>query len=271
MQGADREPGRSQSPVENRRDCSTTVHLHDNRASRYNHGMRRIQRLFALQQIDLSLDTSRKRVREIDARLTESDALRAARQTDQNVRQHLGQLRVRAKDLELESSALDTQIKTVEDRMYSGAVKNPKELGDLQKDATSLRKRKSELDETQLELMLELEQVGQQAADARAGLMQIEAEWQRDQAALRAERARLVEDIAALDEQRKTQRADVPPPDLTAYDQLRSRRHGQAVTPVEDGTCSTCGVELSEHKIARLQREDGLIACGNCERLLIVA
>jgi predicted nucleic acid-binding Zn-ribbon protein len=226
--------------------------------------------LFALQQTDLDLDASRRRVRDIDALLIESDALRSARQSDQEIQQRIAQLRVRMKNLELESATLDAKIQSDDDRLYGGAVKNPKELGDLQKDAASLRRRKSDLDGTQLELMIELEQADQDAADIRSQLKRIEAEWQREQADLIAERDQLVERIETLDIQRKAQRAEALAPDLAIYDQLRTRRHGQVIASIRDGACGVCGVELSEHKVTRVKREDVLIACGNCERLLTV-
>jgi len=230
--------------------------------------MRRVQRLLALQQLDLDLDASRKRVRAIDALLTESDRLNAARQAGERIRQRLVQLHTRAKDLELESASLDAKIANVEDRLYSGAVKNPKELSDLQMDAGSLRRHKAELDEVQLQLMDELEQADQEAASIHAERAQIETEWQREQEALRAERARLVEHITVVETQRATERANVASEDLSAYDQLRPRRNGQAVAHVAEGACSVCGVEVSEYNIGKL-RHDLLIACSNCERLLI--
>ena len=232
--------------------------------------MRRVQRLLALQETDLELDASRRRVREIDALLTDSDALRAARQSDQHIQQRLAQLRPRLKDLGLESSALDGKITNAEARLYSGAIKNPKELSDLQKDVTSLRKHKSELDERQLELMLELEQVEQEAARVHTDLIHIETEWQREQATLQARRASLIEHIETVDAQRQAQRAEASAPDLAVYDQLRPRKHGQVVATIEAGTCGACGVEISEYTLAKAQRDDALIPCGNCERLLIV-
>jgi len=230
--------------------------------------MRRVQRLLALQQIDLDLDASRKRVRAIDALLTESDRLRAARQAGERIRQQLTQLRTRAKDLELESASLDAKIANVESRLYGGAVKNPKELSDLQRDAASLRRHKSELDETQLQLIDELEQADREAAGLRAELAQIEAGWQREQDALHAERAGLVEHISAVEAQRTTERATIASADLSTYDRLRPHKNGQAVAHVEEGMCGVCGVEVGEYAVGKL-RLDLLIACTNCERLLI--
>jgi len=230
--------------------------------------MRRAERLFELQKVELALDAARRRVREIDAQLTESDALRSARQLDQHSRGRIEQLRVRSKDLELQSTTLDNKIKSVDERLYSGAVKNPKELSDLQRDAASLRRHKSELDDALLNIMLDIEQADRERQVAHTDLARIEAGWQADQSALAAERARLLEQIAALDMARSAQRANVAPPDLVAYDRLRSQKHGQAVALLDEGMCGACGVQPSANKLAHLRRDDELITCGNCERIL---
>jgi hypothetical protein len=232
--------------------------------------MRRAARLLELQTIDLALDTARKRVRAIDGLLVESDALRAARQAAERSRSRLAQLHTRSKDLELQSTALDEKIKSVEDRLYSGAIKNPKELADLQKDAAALRRHKTELDDTLLGVLDEMEQAERERGERQVELAQVEAAWQRDQAALSGERAQLSERIAASDAERSALRADTPLDDLAVYDRLRAQKHGQAVARLEDGVCGACGVQPSANKMAHLQRDDALIACGNCERILVV-
>jgi predicted nucleic acid-binding Zn-ribbon protein len=231
--------------------------------------MRRAERLFELQKTDLALDAARRRVREIDARLTESEALRSARKSDRDLHERLAQLHARSKDLELQSTTLDDKIKSVDDRLYGGAVKNPKELSDLQMDAASLRRQKSALDDKLLEAILDLEQTEQDYQAAHAELARVEEDWQTDQSALTDERARLAGQIAAFETERASQRTNLPPPDLTVYDQLRKTKHGQVVAPVEDNVCGACGVQPSANKLTHLQRDDELIACGNCERILL--
>lgn len=231
--------------------------------------MRRVQRLFELQETDLALDAARKRARQIEALLTESDALRAARQNDERIRQQLERLRVRSKDLELQSTTLDNKIKSVDDRLYGGSVRNPRELSDLQRDAASLRRHKSELDDTLLNVMLEIEHAEQAHQSARAELARIEAAWQNDQAALFGERKSLLEQISALDAKRTAQRAEIELADLATYDQLRAQRHGTAVARLDDGVCGACGVQPPASRLAHLQRDDALLTCGNCERILL--
>jgi len=233
--------------------------------------MRRAERLYLLQQTDLALDGARKRVRDIEAQLVESEALREARRSDQNLRIQIEQLRIRNKDLDLQSSALDEKIKSVEERLYSGTVRNPKELSDLQRDAASLRRHKSEMDDAQLSLMLQIEQIEQAHRLARADLARVEGSWQANQSTLQAERGQLLEQITAFEAERGGRRADTPPADLSMYDQLRTRRHGTAIATLDDGVCSACGVQPPASKLTHLQRDDDLLTCGNCERILLRA
>jgi len=233
--------------------------------------MRRAERLLELQTIDLALDTARKRVRAIDALLAESDALRAARQAAERSHSRLAQLHTQSKDLELQSATLDEKIKTVEDRLYGGAVKNPKELADLQKDVAALRRHKTGLDDTLLGVFDEMERAEREHGARQAELAQVEAAWQSDQAALISERAQLSARITASDAERGALRADVASDNLAVYDRLRAQRHGQAVARLEDGVCGACGVQPSANKMAHLQRDDALLACGNCERILVVS
>ena len=231
--------------------------------------MRRAERLLELQKVDLALEAARKRLREIDGLLTESDTLRVARQADQRLHDRLAQLRARSKDLDLQSTTLDDKIKSVDDRLYSGVVKNPKELSDLQKDAAALRRQKSGLDDTLLEVIYDIEQTEREYRAAHAELERAEAGWRGEQAALIDERAALNEQVAAREAERQAQRANIDSADLAIYDQLRANRRGQAVAVMEDNVCSACGVEPSANKRAHLMRDDALIACGNCERILL--
>ncbi|HLF28645.1 MAG TPA: hypothetical protein VJG32_20115 [Anaerolineae bacterium] len=232
--------------------------------------MRRAARLLELQKIDLALDAARKRAQAIETLLTESSALRAARLAAERVRDRLTQLRTRSKDLELQSETLDNKIKTVEERLYSGVVKNHKELSDLQRDGAALRRHKGELDDTLLGVMEGVEQAELEYDEVQAELARVEAAWQTDQAALVVERSHLLEQIEGLTSEQSARRAARAPADLALYDRLRAQRHGHAVARLDEGMCGACGVEPSASKLAHLQRDDELLTCGNCERILVI-
>ena len=231
--------------------------------------MRRAERLYELQKIDLALDASRKRARAVEALLSGSDTLRAVRQAAEHTHGRLARLRARLKDFELQSATLDSRIASLDERLYSGTVKNPKELSDLQRDIASLRRHKLELDETLLGVMAEVEEVEREQADVDAELERVETIWRNEQATLVVEKAHLIEQIEALEAERSAQRASVSPSDVALYDRMRAQKHGQAVAPLNEGACSACGVQPSASKLAQLRREDELPTCGNCERILV--
>jgi len=231
--------------------------------------MRRAERLFELQKVDLALNAARQRVREIDALLTESEALRSVRKSDRELHDRLTQLQARSKDLELQSTTLDNKIKSVDDRLYSGAVKNPKELSDLQMDAASLRRQKSTLDDKLLEVILDVEQTEQDYQAAHVELARVEEDWRNGQSALADEHAGLTAQIAAFETERTSRRENIASSDLIVYDQLSKKKHGQVMGLLKEGVCGACGVQPSVNKLTHLQRDDELIACGNCERILL--
>ena len=62
-----------------------------------------------------------------------------------------------AQKLEFDAQSLGSKIAAANERMYSGAVTNPKELQDLQHETQSLRKRQEALEEQQFEALMAAE------------------------------------------------------------------------------------------------------------------
>jgi predicted nucleic acid-binding Zn-ribbon protein len=231
--------------------------------------MGRAQLLHALQEVDLARDAARRRVREINSLLTESAELRAARQEAETLRAQLVKLGAQRKDLELESQTLDEKIKSVEDRLYSGEVRNPKELNDLQLDAASLRRRKAGLDEQQLELLMEIEQVEGEGRRAEQSLAHVRAEWEGSQSDMLAEHRQLSSQIELLDAQREERRAAARAEDLELYDQLRPAKKGHVVAFLSEGTCGVCGNTPSINTVRLVQRNQSIVTCSTCGRILM--
>jgi len=85
-------------------------------------------------------------------------------------------------DVELEAQTLDAKIAAVDERLYSGLVKSPKELADLQNRSGLAQAPRTALDDTLLEAMLTLEDAEQATHNAQADLAKLQAEWQATQA-----------------------------------------------------------------------------------------
>jgi predicted nucleic acid-binding Zn-ribbon protein len=227
--------------------------------------------LLELQQIDLTLERLNKRLAEVKAAQRETDAVRAARQARQAADQEAVKQRALRKDLELSAATLDGRIKQAEQRLYSGLVKNPKELVDLQNDVAALKRQKAALDDQLLEAMVTLEEAEAAFKRASDDLVRSEAEWKTSQADLFDEQAQLETDLAKFSGEQSEVRQRLDAASLSLYDQLRRRKNGLAVAEYDDGVCSGCGIQPTSNVINQIRQADQLARCGNCERILVEA
>lgn len=172
--------------------------------------------------------------------------------------------------LEGEIETLEQKVGREEQRMFSGAVANPKELAALQAEVASLKKRQSSLEDELLEVMEQREQ-------ADATLQRISRE--RDEAERQATELNrtvsgLTQDIDAELREHSARRDDVAkdmPDDLmTLYERLREQKAGIGAAALENGTCQGCHTKLPAKEYERVRSERGLQRCENCRRILVV-
>jgi len=228
------------------------------------------RQLYELQALDLERDAKHRRLKVVIASLNEPEALRNAMTALASAHVQMAQARAKHRNQELEIQTLEAKIKSVEERLYSGLVKSPKELTDLQNDSASLRRHHVTLDDKMLEAMIALEDAERAEKQAQEQLDQLQAEWQANQSALTEERGKLEADITTLTDKRRQQMERIAPEHVTAYQQLRHMHAGQAVARIEEGTCLTCGVEISDRVLVKAKLTDALSFCTNCDRILLV-
>jgi predicted nucleic acid-binding Zn-ribbon protein len=225
-------------------------------------------RLYPLQLVDSEWDELSQRLEVVESGLGESSDLVRARQAVSEETEEIDGFRTQLRDLELETATLNTKLKANQDRLYSGRVRNPKELSGLHEEAASLRRRRSELEDSQLELMIAIEEAEGELAERQARLRQIQANWQQEQSSLLAQREDLRERLAELDERRSELRARISDADLALYDDLRQQYNGIAVVLLRRGICQTCGVDVPTGVARAVERGEGMYYCPVCSRLL---
>ena len=230
--------------------------------------MHRTEQLYNLQCTDSEFDKLARRLRQVEASLSETEELRQARLDLQAAEQALGRRQIKLRDLELENAGLADKLKANEQRLYGGTVKNPKELTGLQDENASLKRRKGQLEDVILEVMIEVEDTQERVHDARQHLTHVEERWRAEQERLAAERAELQDNLRALGERRQALRAAISPDDLDIYDDLRQRKGGQATALLKEDTCQGCQVSLPSSKAQQVRQGEVLVFCGNCGRIL---
>nr|HID13182.1 hypothetical protein [Anaerolineae bacterium] len=224
--------------------------------------------LYRLQCLDSEGEEKRRRLAEVEAALGESEALRQARQVLESAQALVQRWALRQRDLELEIQGLSDKISRSEQRLYSGVVKNPKELADLQAEVAALKRRRQKLEDDLLEAMIEREEAEAVRAQAQVHLDETQARWSAQQADLMAEQEVLQGRLAEIEQARAALLPSIEAGDLTVYQALRRRKGGLAVVQVRDGACGGCGVAISPRLEWQL-RQGELVYCGNCERIIV--
>ena len=232
--------------------------------------MSKAETLYHLQNIDLEIDERSRRLKEVKAILEGNEELERARQALQDGEKKLSRQRTRLRDQELEMRSLANKIASVEDRLYSGRIKNPKELANRQDEVQYLKRRKGGLEDQVLEAMIEVEESEASVTEQRERLARLEDEWQETQARLSAEQNELVNRLRQLKAKRAKLQKTIEAGDLALYEDLRRRRGGRAVALLEGDLCQACRVTLPSSKAQQARQGEALTLCGSCERILYV-
>ncbi len=231
--------------------------------------MTKAELLLELQDVDSVIDRLARRLSEIKGALHETPELIAARSALGAADESVAQKRAQRRDLELADASLETRIKEADRRLYSGTVKNPKELLDLQNDIASLKRQKDTLDDQLFAVMIALEEAEAEWKACSDSLAHIEADWRASQGDLATELAQLEQELAGKTAEQMAARAQLSAPDLAQYDQLRRRKGGLAVVEMAGNVCGACGVRVTAHIVQQLSQADHMARCGNCERILV--
>src|SRR5262249_53932738 len=214
------------------------------------------------------LDAARARQKAIEAALGDDPAVRKAQQERAEAETQVQAARKATQNLENDNQTLAAKLAEVDGRMYSGAVTNPKELQDLQNEVASLRKRRSALEEKQFEALLSAESAEARQAETQHNLERAEASSAEAHGSLRDEREKLRANETRLQTNREAALSGIPPDDLAMYTRLRQSKKGRAVSQLDEGACTTCGVAPSSSRIQDARQGAQLVLCGNCGRIL---
>jgi uncharacterized protein len=225
-------------------------------------------KLFRLQQIDLQLDRTRARLREIQAALEENSVLRAV----------MGKVAARERELqeskkilqraEGEVQAQRIKIEQTEASLYGGKIRNPKELQDLQNEAAALKRYRDVLEDRQLEAMMSVEEFEGALDEAAAELKAVQERGAVQNASLLSEQSALYKDVERLENERQAATSSLEAPELRTYEQLRLARNGIAVAKVTDRACAACGSTLSAALLSAARSPNQITRCSTCNRIL---
>jgi len=226
-----------------------------------------IELLVQLQQVDQTLRANTQAVGAGEQRVAElEDAYRTKAAATDQARTVATALSARQRELEERLSAAESKMK--DRRMRITRIRNDKELGLARREVDLLKEEITGLE-------TELQQVYEQVEAATAGLAGLEGELKGLAEAREAEAVALKDTIARLgadiERDRSRRQALIDTVDAALrqrYEMILSRRGGLAVVPVRDGTCQGCRMRVPPQLYNQIQRNDQVILCPSCQRML---
>ncbi len=226
------------------------------------------RQLSQLQGIELEIESEEQALAESTRQLGESEALIRAQAKLSKAQQHLEELKKKQQSQEWEVDDLGAKIAAAKETLYSGRIKNPKELSNIQHEADGLETRRRQLEDEALAVMEQGEEATANLATIESELKTAEDEWRNKQKKLSAEIARLKDELSQLKHKQQLVLTEVDPQTTQFYYQLKKQK-GQPVARVEQGMCCGCRLSLST---AELQRAKGnsLVQCSSCRRILFL-
>ncbi len=228
-----------------------------------------IGKLFELQKLDVNLAKVRRKLVQIKGALGESEELGGARKNAAATEADLHRWHAAQQDAELESQSLAQQIEAKDKELMSGRVSLPKELESLQANVESLRRQRSTVEDNGMEALLQVETLNQKLASAQASLQAIEETWNGGQSELLEADAKYKRMYRQIKQQREAVAQALPTADIEYYEELRARKAGIAVAPLQSGQCGVCHILVPTGVVSAVRSgRDEVIICPSCGRML---
>ncbi|HEY7801236.1 MAG TPA: C4-type zinc ribbon domain-containing protein [Dehalococcoidia bacterium] len=225
--------------------------------------------LWKLQEIDVALDARRASLEDAQARLGETEDLLAVRARADETAAALTSARSLQREVEREADDIRAKIGPMETKLYSGSVRQPKELADIQADIDQLKRQLSAAEDRDLEALSSVESAESDARVAAAERDAQDAAWNEEQSALHERIEELRGEIAESEEQRRDQAEYVEPAELKMYDRLRAAHNGRALARLDRNLCLGCRISLPVNLVSKARSGSTLVQCPNCERILV--
>ncbi len=235
--------------------------------------MSRWDALLSVQEHDTNLDQLAHRLAHLPMESELAKVMGALAQLDASTTE----VQERRHDLGRDQQRLEDEISSLGDKatqhdkaLYSGSVTNPRELQAMQDEIAALRRRISQLEDQELELMEQIEPLDAELARAAATNVDLDDRATMLRGQIAEEQVAIEADQQRVREERSALAATIEPDLLAEYDTVRPQSGGIAIARLVGGSCGGCHLSLSAVEVDRLKKlsPEAPAHCEECGRLL---
>jgi len=226
-----------------------------------------MEKLAVLQALDIKIRGMQREKDEIPTRLTALEG--EFKKEEEKVLGQKAELDRLLKDRRHKEKELEEEVeraKKTEARAFE--IKTNKEYQAVLKEIEGAKKLNRQREEEILGILERFEELQKVARQGEKELEAKRKEYQQQLSELQQRAAQFEQKMAAEVKERDERQKGIPPDLLSKYRMLLEKRQGIAVAPVSNGVCKACNMNLRPQLYIELQKQQTLILCPNCSRIL---
>src|SRR5262245_3164716 len=226
-----------------------------------------LERLIALQHLDSGAADAHRKMADEPARAKALDArIDAAKQAVAAAKERVAANQTRRRDIEKDLAIHQGRLSKF--REQAMAVKTNQEYHAIQHEIGYAQTEIKTLEDKILERMIEADELTALVKRSEKELADEQKAVDADRKAMTTEHSELNSSLERIAAERSTLIAALDSQVLAIFELISKRRNGVAVAEARDGICSICHVRLRPQVFNNVRRNDQIIQCDSCQRIL---
>jgi len=233
-----------------------------------------LARLLGLQQLDTAIAQHEHRKGALPERAllqaTERDAVTVRRRMAE-VEGERQVLLDRQEELENQTASITARRRSLEERLYGARGVAGRELAQMEAEITQLNRRRAEIEEIELQLLVDQEPLDAELGAAEQRLAALDAVAVAQRAAVASADVEIDGELVSLRLARGEAVAGIPDELLERYEGLRRRLDGVGAARLIGNRCDGCHLELPAVEVDHIRHlaPDEIVTCDQCGRILV--
>ncbi len=179
-------------------------------------------------------------------------------------------LKIKMKRVELDLKEKTNKIEKHQEDLFGGKISDIKELKQLQKLVAKYKEEKNGIEEDLLVLMEEAENFNKIIIGLGEDLKKKEENFKKCKEETSENILETIKEINSLNDKRKALIGEIEDIRfLKQYELLRKDKGGNVILEIDDTICPGCYLDLPSDVIYHLKRDQSMVICPNCSRILI--
>ena len=227
--------------------------------------------LLLLQKIDNEIAVEENRRRCLPERILNKEGQIANLENKyEQEKSGLKELQLKIKRREMDAKTINDKIDKNKNELFGGKISDIKELKQLQKVIESLQGEQDKIEEDLLILMDEEDGIKLKISEMEKEISKLKEQLNEVKKTVEKEDREIKQFIEQKGIERKEFIHQINDQSLVdRYNILWNEKNGEAIVEIETSTCSGCNLSLPSDIIYHLQKDDCLIFCPNCNRILV--